>query len=267
MKEEKKCINKKMVVDLLVVAIILSGLMPMGSIATPSLIPSVSIEPESITGLSPGSTFSINVSFNSSTYSLRACKIDLMYNASALTATTVTERDLLGSQTLTEPGSGIKQPGWIHYGIARVSGNTAVPSAGTFITVEFTVNSTASNGTYLLDLSNVTFNDENNAVIPGVEVTDGNAIVGVALAPTTTPTPTPSPTLTPEVTLTPTPTSSETETPSPSLSPTATPTVTPTPSPSPAATPTPTPTPPGFEAVFAIAGLLAVACFALRRRK
>ena len=88
-------------------------------------------------------------------------------------------------------------------------------------------------------------------------------------------TPSPTPTLTPEVTPTPTPTPSETETPSPSLSPTATPTVTPTatptvtptPSPSPAATPTPTPTPPGFEAVFAIAGLLAVACFALRRRK
>jgi PGF-CTERM protein len=261
MKKEKKCINKKLVVDLLVVAIILSGLMPMSSIATPSLIPSVSIEPESITDLSLGSTFSINVSINSSTYSLKACKIDLMYNASALTATTVTEGNLLGSQTLTEPGSGIKQPGWIHYGIARVSGNTAVPSAGTFITVEFTVNSTASNGTYLLDLSNVTFKDENNAEIPGVEVTDGNAIVGVALAPTTTPTPTPtpSPTLTPEVT--PTPTSSETETPSPSLSPTSMPAVTPT------ASPTPTPTPPGFEAVFAIAGLLAVAYLVLRRRK
>ena len=263
MKEEKKYCNRKMVVDLLVVAIILSGLMPMGSIATSSLIPSVSIEPESITGLSPGSTFSINVSFNSSTYRLRACKIDLMYNASALTATTVTERDLLGSQTLTEPGSGIKQPGWIHYGIARVSGNTAVPSAGTFITVEFTVNSTASNGTYLLDLSNVTFNDENNAEIPGVEVTDGNAIVGVAPAPTTTPTPTPTPLPaeeTPSPTVTPTPTPSETETPSPSLSPTSMPAVTPT------ASPTPTPTPPGFEAVFAIAGLLAVAYLVLRRR-
>jgi len=39
----------------------------------------------------------------------------------------------------------------------------------------------------------------------------------------------------------------------------------------PAATPTPTPTPteevPGFEAVFAIAGLLAIAYVVLRRRK
>ncbi|MDI6810681.1 MAG: PGF-CTERM sorting domain-containing protein [archaeon] len=39
-----------------------------------------------------------------------------------------------------------------------------------------------------------------------------------------------------------------------------TPEVTPTPS------PTPTPTPPGFEAVFAIAGLLTVAYRVLRRR-
>ena len=82
-------------------------------------------------------------------------------------------------------------------------------------------------------------------------------------------TPSPTPTVTPEVT--PTPTPSETETPSPSLSPTSMPAVTPTatvtpaPSPSPAATPTPTP--PGFEAVFAIAGLLAIAYLVLRGKR
>ena len=65
--------------------------------------------------------------------------------------------------------------------------------------------------------------------------------------------------------------------PSPTVSPTPTPTPTPTPSPSPAAspvapttptpTPTPSPTPPGFEAIFAVAGLLAVTYFVLRRKK
>ena len=57
--------------------------------------------------------------------------------------------------------------------------------------------------------------------------------------------------------------------PSPTPSPTPTPTVSPvvTPSPTPTPTPTPSPTPPGFEAIFAVAGLLAVAYFVLRRRK
>ncbi len=73
--------------------------------------------------------------------------------------------------------------------------------------------------------------------------------IGVA-APTPTPTPVVSPTPTPtEVTPTPT-------------MPVATPTPTP-----PVETPTPTPKPPGFEAVFAIAGLLAVAYLVLRKRR
>ena len=59
----------------------------------------------------------------------------------------------------------------------------------------------------------------------------------------------------------------------PTTTPTATPTVTipptatPTPTPTPTATPTATPKPPGFEAVFAIAGLLAIAYLVLRQKK
>jgi len=64
-------------------------------------------------------------------------------------------------------------------------------------------------------------------------------------------TPTPTPTPTPAVTITPTPTPP----------PTPIPIVTPTPIPS------PTPTPPGFKAVFAIAGLLAVAYLLIRKRQ
>ena len=69
------------------------------------------------------------------------------------------------------------------------------------------------------------------------------------------PTPSPSPTVSPTPTPTPTPTPSPTSTVSP-VAPT-----TPTP------TPTPSPTPPGFEAIFAVAGLLAVTYFVLRRKK
>ena len=59
--------------------------------------------------------------------------------------------------------------------------------------------------------------------------------------------------------LTPTPTPSPT--PTPPVSPVAPTTPTPTP------TPSPSPTPPGFEAIFAVAGLLAIAYLVLRRRK
>ena len=62
-----------------------------------------------------------------------------------------------------------------------------------------------------------------------------------------------------------TPSPTPTVTPKPTATPTMPPPVTPTPSPTP--TPTPTPEPPGFEAVFAIAGLLAVAYLVMRRKK
>ena len=58
-----------------------------------------------------------------------------------------------------------------------------------------------------------------------------------------------------------------TPTPTPAVTPTATPTATPSPTPSPTPTPTPKPGIPGYEAVFAIAGLLAVAYLVLRRNR
>ena len=103
-----------------------------------------------------------------------------------------------------------------------------------------------------------------------------------------TPTPTPTATATPPsgngggnggggggATTTPTATASPTAgvTPTPSPSATAGATVTPSPTASPAETPTPSPSPtkkpliPGFEAVFAIASLLAVAYLGIRRRR
>jgi len=65
----------------------------------------------------------------------------------------------------------------------------------------------------------------------------------------------------------PTPTPVVSPTPTPVVSPTPPPEVTPTPTPTPVETPTPTPKPPGFEAVFAIAGLLAIAYLVLRKRR
>ena len=63
------------------------------------------------------------------------------------------------------------------------------------------------------------------------------------------------------VAVTPTPTPTQRVTPTVSLP------VTPTPTPSPSPSPTPSPKGPGFEAIFAIAGLLAVAYLTLRSKK
>jgi hypothetical protein len=152
--------------------------------------PSVSIEPEYTTGLSPGDTFSVNVLVDPDTYGVKACKIDLTYNSSALTATGVTQGDLLGSPTIGEPTNDYSTPGKIHWGISRTGANpTPVPtSPGTFITIAFSVNAGASSDTYTLDLSNVTLNNETSAEILGAEVNDGYATV-VVLTPTPAPTP------------------------------------------------------------------------------
>jgi PGF-CTERM protein len=63
------------------------------------------------------------------------------------------------------------------------------------------------------------------------------------------------------------PTATPTAVPTATPAPTAVPTAAPTATPAPTAAPTPTPTTPGFEAVFAIAGLLAIAYLVLRIRK
>ena len=111
---------------------------------------------------------------------------------------------------------------------------------------------------------------------------DDTLTLGVGPKPTPTPTPTPgngnggnggnggvTPTPTPTATATVTP--GETATPSPTAGATATPSVSPGASPITTASPEPTSSPdggiPGFEAVFAIAGLFAVAYLVLQRRK
>ena len=63
------------------------------------------------------------------------------------------------------------------------------------------------------------------------------------------------------------PAATPTPTPTPTVAVTPTPTIPPAVAPTPTPTPSPTPEPPGFEAVFAIAGLLAVAYLVLRRKK
>ena len=101
---------------------------------------------------------------------------------------------------------------------------------------------------------------ETSDAVPGtyiLEADDGEGHTDTVTVEIKAAVPSPTPSPTPTVSPTPTPT------PSPTPTPTISPVVTPTPTP----TPTPSPTPPGFEALFAVAGLLAIAYFVLRRRK
>ena len=81
----------------------------------------------------------------------------------------------------------------------------------------------------------------------------------------TTPAPTPTPVITPTPTLSPMPTPLSTITPSVIVTPSPSPPPSPSPTPTPTVSPSPSPTP-GFEAVFAIAELLAVAYVVLKFR-
>jgi hypothetical protein len=171
---EKALIGRGIMMSLLIIA----GLSIVG-IGMASAAPTVSIDP-SLIAVAPIDTFSINVSVNPEEYGVMGCKIDLTYNASAFTVTDadITEGELISPKLMTEPGSGIKAPGWIHYGIIRTPADTLVPTdSGTFITVTFSVNSGAIEDIYTLSLSNVTLNNESGVEIPGVEVHDGNIIV------------------------------------------------------------------------------------------
>ena len=81
----------------------------------------------------------------------------------------------------------------------------------------------------------------------------------------TTPAPTPTPVITPTPTLSPMPTPSPTIIPGVIVTPSPSPPPSPSPTPTPTVSPSPSPTP-GFEAVFAIAELLAVAYLVLKFR-
>ena len=147
--------------------------------------PSASIDPVATIGLNPTDTFSVTVNVDSDTNDLRAAKVNLLYDSSALQVNSITEDGLLGGSILAAPGNGDDGVGTISFGIASTAG-TYSPQSGAFITIMFEVKAAAAAGTYNLDLTNVELLDDANAAIMGVVVTDGTATVGAA--PTSNPT-------------------------------------------------------------------------------
>jgi hypothetical protein len=154
----------------------------------------VSVSPP-IQDAAPGANFNVDVKINSESANLQFAHIELNYDTTNLTANSVTAGTLLGADALTEPGSGIS-PGKIKYGLARTS-SAAAPVNGTFITVQFTVKSSAS-GMPKLDLDNVNLMDTISTNIANPIINDGEVnVLGTPVTPTPTPTTTPTPTITP----------------------------------------------------------------------
>lgn len=150
----------------------------LASIGNAAAEPSVSVIPASTIEQSPGDTFNISIHIDSANYNLRACRLDLIYNSSALTVISVIDRNLLGERILHSPDTCYVCDGEISHGLARRRGNPSAPVSGTFITVNFEVNSEAANKTYLLQLSDVILLDENHDYILNFTVNNGSVIVG-----------------------------------------------------------------------------------------
>ena len=231
-------------------------------------------QPTTIVEISPSTqtadleeTFTVNITVDPDT-AIGGAQADLSFDSSLVRVNSVSTGGMFPSFMVIGPidNAGGTVTGIIGY----FTGGTTTTTPGTLATINLTANST-NTGTATLGLFNVKVVDRSGSKMPSSEI-NGTATVGSTpsstLAPgggnggaTTTPTPTHTPgeTPTPPAEVTPTPTPFVEETPSPSL------TLTPTPAPT--VSPTPTPKEPGFEAVFAIAGLLAVAYLVLRRKR
>ena len=133
--------------------------------------PTMSIDPQSQT-VAPGKSSSVDVVVDSSTHNLKACHVEVSYDPAIFTDVSVDENGLLGTDILTEPGSGATD-GLVKYGVTRLSGNEPVPVSGDFITISFTVSDTAATGNYALNVHSSVLKDETGATIPGVVENDG----------------------------------------------------------------------------------------------
>jgi len=236
----------------------------------------VRVEPASQT-VSAGQSFNINIVVDEVT-KLTTVGAILHFDPAAMQATAITE------------GITSEYPKFfIFEDINNITGEvvftysvdigSSVSDSGPLVTTEFTADASAS-GTFNLNLAEVELCDEIGP-IPIEGIYNGTVIIVGGPTPTPTPTPSPSPTEpsaggggggrrttpTPTPSFTPSPEITLTPIPMQGVTPTVSLPVTSSPTPSPSPSSTPAPEGPGFEAVFAIAGLLAVAYLTLRSKK
>jgi len=131
----------------------------------------VFVIPQSQDVLSNG-VFSVNVNIDSETNNLQSAHVELNFDTSVLNANTLIPGTLLGTDILTEPGSGIT-PGKITYGAARVSTNPTVPVNGVFFTVQFQVKNNAPAGISNLNLANPNLKSSSTTNIPILIIQNG----------------------------------------------------------------------------------------------
>ena len=247
--------------------------------------------------LSSGDTFTVNITVAPDGVEMLGAQYELYFNNKLLNATSQTKGTFLsqdGASTMEITNAINNTIGKTEYAEFRtVDHGVTLPDVLATITFK-----AMEPGTSNLNLSNVVLSDRDGGEITDVSVNNGTCVIVAAeqtptptQSPTPTPTSTPTPTPTPvseddgsgETTVTPTPTKTPTITPTSPLAPTPTqtPTINPVPSQSPPPSPTtaisPTPTTslppsegnnrlPGFEAAFAVLGLLATSYLILKRR-
>ena len=125
-----------------------------------------------------GETFTMNVTIDPDT-SIAGAQFDLSFNASLVSADSVTEGDLLsqdGASTFFSPGTIDNAAGTI----TGVAGAITTPGANVSSPgVSATIRMTAKmvDGTSLLNLSNVIVGDMNGNAVPNT-VNDGSVIIG-----------------------------------------------------------------------------------------
>jgi len=143
--------------------------------------PSVTIDPASTTGLSPGSTFPVKVSVNPNGKGISSGEIRLSFNTSVLEVTSLNKGDLLGSNAI-DPGSIYNNSeGTIKTIYARVGATVPPTPSGTWSTVVFKVKSGASPGTTNISITSVSLADENFAELTGIIIANGTATVSGGL--------------------------------------------------------------------------------------
>ena len=188
------------------------ALLLLASVAVAQGTPSIGISPLTKT-VSQGETFTLDIIVDPNGTEIRGAQCNLTFNPAFVTVNSVefgdffaTATQTFGSNGTTDSANGVVDE---IYNSVIVGPN--VTTAGTFVTISLTANSTATGNT-TLEILNAGISDPrgNLLQVPDIVVSGGTVSI---------------------------------------------------------VTPTLSPTPPGFEAVFAIAGLLAVAYLVLRRKR
>jgi len=264
--------------------------------------PSISVEvPDPIL---QGDIFTVNITVDPDGVEIGCAQYDLHFNNTLLTAIEQTKGPFLsqdGASTTVIRKTINNTIGKSEYGEVRTNVDYGVTIPGVLASITF--EAVGHSGTSNLNLSNVIISRPNATEIRNVSINDGTCIIAAEQTPTPTAIPTPTPTSTPASTPTqtptstsggdgsdggtsvkPTPTKMPTSTPTQKLglTPTLTPTInhvpsqSPSPSPTTITSPTPTASMPsptseehnrlrGFEAAFAVLGLLAISYFILKK--